>query len=111
VVAESNVGSIGDEQTLPSIFKFHGGFDGPPGTLIPEDATGGALEAALPHLSHESLDLFCFRRFSLSSVMQDAKGLDLGAHEISHHCGAVETTGASLHDTHSMVFTRAANSP
>jgi len=53
--------SIGDEQTLLSIFKFHGGFDGPPGSFVPEHATGGTLEPALPNLSHKGLDLFRFR--------------------------------------------------
>jgi hypothetical protein len=53
VVAESNMASVGDEQTLLSIFKFHGGFDRPPCPFVPDDATGGLIqEAALPNFAH-----------------------------------------------------------
>jgi hypothetical protein len=43
MVADSNMLPIGDKQTLLAILKFQGGFDGPQGHFIPEDATGGPV--------------------------------------------------------------------
>ena len=43
MVADSNMLPIGDKKTLLAILKFQGGFDGPQGHFIPEDATGGPV--------------------------------------------------------------------